>query len=286
MDNIASALSLSRPIVLQRKDLILLSVLKHLSDSAVVMGVVMAICVNFSISGKVPWRLFPVSIWINERVDFNPLNAALLYITISSIFSFYLQSVGKFAATMSSCLWGKSLLNPVNRSGSMSSKDRRCWAFPKWVFACSIIMSQQSAATLTLSDRRDRFLPGFTTAVVSGGGWAIFSVVSMSFRSAIDLEKLSRDCLVFRGSVFLFGACCIEHQHAWGMSGKMTKSQGKCHYPAVLTGHELAGLTHCQRNHHFQFCQSIPSKCLCFQKQCGWFGFWNSILFALLMESS
>ncbi len=74
-DTVASAFTLSCPVLLQRNDLILFSLLKHLCDSADVREVVMAICVNFNVSEKVLWRLFTVSLLSSDITDDNPKNS-------------------------------------------------------------------------------------------------------------------------------------------------------------------------------------------------------------------
>lgn len=56
--SIAKALSLSRDIVFRRNALIRLSVEKHLSDSAVVIGVVIRTRRSFSVSVSTSFKLF------------------------------------------------------------------------------------------------------------------------------------------------------------------------------------------------------------------------------------
>lgn len=131
--------------ILQRKDLILFSVLKHSSPSADVTGFLMFRCVHFSFSENVSWSLFSFSILKSDIAECNPANSAPVYNT----FSFSLHISGECLIAMSSCFWGRLSLNCRKSTGSISSNDTKCCACSKWAFDCSIITSQHCATILT-----------------------------------------------------------------------------------------------------------------------------------------
>lgn len=90
IDNIAKADSLSVAIVLRRKVLILFKVEKHLSASAVVIGVVIRIFNNLTVSENADCKLLSFII-LSRSMRFCDLHkSSLVYNTVSSVLSFSL----------------------------------------------------------------------------------------------------------------------------------------------------------------------------------------------------
>lgn len=75
MESMASAFRLSCPITFRRNVLILYNVEKHLSASAVVMGVVMRMFNIATVSEKVSWRLYFSKTWYSAPQQ--PFNSGL-----------------------------------------------------------------------------------------------------------------------------------------------------------------------------------------------------------------